>query len=387
MYIKELFDSILVFLIAFLLAGVILLPVEKLGIAEKIFARFGWSKRKVERWLMLMALALGMLGAFGICAVAYIYFDINLFLAPWAKEYDAQTDPYTTRNKIIYIALLLSLVGIVTVFLRSSKKDENAVSKKNVADINQGLLDGKRFLFLPHDAQTEDFAWSEFPHSLGLFYLLCNQLGSNIIAVNNNCGGCGLWELLCGKDPLTGNRSPKVNQNFFDYIVFLSDTKQILKKSLSFYRNNPNTKIVIVELEGNHDTLEKLECFDALDRSDVVVVDLGRIISNMISDTAHLNNDALAYTYSSFFNKYGVPNYLTAYIASIMIYCALTDTKAVDISATMFQDYSTLISMESHLAKGYDDPDSETNCGTILTTQSELEKIHKLIDQYAHHEG
>lgn len=374
MYVRELFDSILVFLIAFLLAGVILLPVEKLGIAEKISARFGWSKRKVERWLMLMALALGMLGAFGICAVAYIYFDINLFLAPWAKEHDAQNDLYTTRNKMIYIAAFVSLSGVIAILLRGSRKGEKEVDAENTPPhIPLGLLNGKRFLFVAHDAQAETSTKSEIPHSLGLFYLLCDQLGSNITVASKDGGNFGLWTLLCGNDTLMGEHYSEEKQKPFDYVVFLGNAKQEAKEPLAPFRNAINTKTVILTLENTDSNV--LE-------GNNVVVDLGRVINAMIASTAALDSSALTYTHSSFFNKDGAPNYLSAYIASVMLYCCLTCTKAADIPTTMFQDYSTRISMEDHLAQTYDNPDSETNCAAILTTQEELERIHKIIDRH-----
>ena len=131
------------------------------------------------------------------------------------------------------------------------------------------------------------------------------------------------------------------------------------------------------------DYLGIMKYYKTLDEKGFIMADWGKLVNDLIHNTVTPEGSTLTYNKSSFIVKDGFhPNYLCGYIASVMTYCAITGESAADIPADMFQNSAMVAALDAHLASKYNNPNADTVCKTVLITESELEKIHLLIDKY-----
>ena len=112
------------------------------------------------------------------------------------------------------------------------------------------------------------------------------------------------------------------------------------------------------------------------------MADWGGLVNDLIHEKVKPEGSAMPYFKESFIIKDGFhPNMLSGYLASAMLYCAITGEKAENLPTDLFLNSAMETALDSHLAKSYVDP-SDTNFKTALTAESELKGLNKLIDRY-----
>ena len=147
----------------------------------------------------------------------------------------------------------------------------------------------------------------------------------------------------------------------------------ILLGNTSVYGNNSNGK-TYPGITGYYKTL---------DEQGFLIADWGKLVNDLIRGEVKPEGSTVEYNKSSFIIKDGFhPNYLSGYIASTMVFSVITGIPAAQIPATMFRDSAMEIALDAHLEKSYDNSSFDTNCRIVLTTESELQRIHLLIDKY-----
>ena len=151
------------------------------------------------------------------------------------------------------------------------------------------------------------------------------------------------------------------------------DVKFILSGNASVYGNNSNGK-TYPGITSYYKTLAQ---------QDFLIADWGKVVNDLIKGECTPSDGSLTYEKSSFIIKDGFhPNMLSGYIAAMMLYSVITGKPAAQIPADMFQETAMSIMVEDHLASSYERGEIDTNFHTVLTMESELTAIHKLIDQY-----
>ncbi|MBR4864974.1 MAG: hypothetical protein IKU07_10380 [Oscillospiraceae bacterium] len=278
----------------------------------------------------------------------------------------------------------------------------------------KGPLDGKKIIFIGNShtyvGNVVSQVYNKNPrqedrdHNIGLFYLLCNRLGSEVNVTNWTFSSHGLASIFGESCTTKGDcfgldHKSYMTDRYFDYVVIQPGVGTSSEENIAediamvvdfFKEANSNAKFVLLgntSVYGNNKTDTPYpgitSYYKTLAEQGFIMADWGKLVNDLIHGIVTPEGSSVTYNKNCFIIKDGFhPNYLSGYIASIMTYCAITGTAAADIPADIFQDSAMVISLDSHLTKSYSNPEYDTNCKIILTTQSELEKIHLLIDKY-----
>jgi len=314
------------------------------------------------------------------------------------------------RRTVAYLFLFCMLILLCAC---GTTGDSFATTEPSAA-ANQGLLDGKKIIFIGNShtyvGNVVSQVYNKNPrqedrdHNIGLFYLFCNKQGSEVDVTNWTFSSHGLASLFGGPCTTKGdcnglNHEEYLTDRYFDYVVIqpgvgtASETniKQDIDYIIDFFRReNPDVKFVLLgnaSVYGNNktDTLYPgiTSYYKTLAEQGFIIADWGKLANDLIHGIVVPEGSTVTYNKNCFIIKDGFhPNFLSGYIASVMTYCAITGTSAADLPADMFQDSSMVIALDSHLSKSYNNPDYDSNCKIILTTESELQRIHLLIDKY-----
>lgn len=320
---------------------------------------------------------------------------------------------------LLALTLLLGLPGC--------SKDEAAASTATPAEteavtdptgsqaaVTAGPLDGKKIIFIGNShtyvgnvvtqVYNKQPAQEARNNNMGLFYLLCSRLGSQVSVTNWTFSSHGLSSLFGGTCKVSGDcegmdHEEYLIDRYYDYVVIQPGVGTNSENSIAediayvvdfFRKENPDVQFVLLgnaSVYGNNRTDQTYpgitSYYKTLAEDGFIMADWGKLANDLIHGIVTPEGSQVTYNKSCFIIKDGFhPNYLSGYIASVMTYCAITGTPAADIPADMFQDEIMVVSLDSHLEKYYDNPSYDTNCRIILTTEFELEKIHLLIDRY-----
>lgn len=280
--------------------------------------------------------------------------------------------------------------------------------------LQPGPLDGKKIIFIGNshtyvgNVVTQVYNKQPSQHARnnnrGLFTLLCQNMGSDVAVTNWTFSSHGLSSIFGDSCTTSGDcygidHKQYLTDRYFDYVVIQpgvgtgseATIAEDIAMVVDFFRaENPDVKFVLLgnaSVYGNNKTDHPYpgitSYYKTLAEQGFIMADWGKLVNDLIHGIVTPQGSTITYNKNCFIIKDGFhPNYLSGYIASVMTYCAITGESAANIPATMFQDTPMVISLESHLSKSYDNPDYDTNCKIILTTESELERIHLLIDQY-----
>ncbi len=278
----------------------------------------------------------------------------------------------------------------------------------------KGPLDGKKIIFIGNShtyvGNVVSQVYNKNPrqedrdNNKGLFYLLCNRLGSEVQVTNWTFSSHGLASIFGDSCTTKGDcygidHKSYLNDRYFDYVVIQPGVGESSEKNIAedialvvnfFKEANPDAKFVLLgntSVYGNNKTDKPYpgitSYYKTLADQGFIMADWGKLVNDLIHGIVTPEGSSITYNKNCFIIKDGFhPNYLSGYIASVMTYCAITGTEAADIPADIFQDSAMVIALDSHLSKSYSNPEYDTNCKTILTTQGELAKIHLLIDKY-----
>ena len=290
----------------------------------------------------------------------------------------------------------------------------NSSATTTATEAQKGLLDGKKIIFIGNShtyvGNVVSQVYNKNPrqedrdHNKGLFYLLCNRQGSEVEVTNWTFSSHGLASIFGDSCVTKGDcygldHKSYFTDRYFDYVVIQPGVGENSEKTIAediamvvefFKEANPDVQFVLLgnaSVYGNNKTDTTYPgitgYYKTLADQGFIMADWGKLVNDLIHGLVTPEGSSVTYNKNCFIIKDGFhPNYLSGYIASVMTYCAITGTAATDIPADIFQDSAMVISLDSHLSKSYDNPAYDSNCKIILTTQSELEQIHVLIDKY-----
>ena len=195
------------------------------------------------------------------------------------------------------------------------------------------------------------------------------------------------------------NHEEYLKDRYFDYVVIQPGVGDSSEKTIAediayivdfFKKENPNVQFALLgntSVYGNNSNGKTYPgitgYYKTLSEQGFIMADWGKLVNDLIRGLVVPEGSTIPYAKSSFIIKDGFhPNYLSGYLASTMLYCAITGQSAQEIPGDLFTESAMAIMLDNHLAKNYDNSDYDTNCKIILTTEEEVMRLHTLIDRY-----
>ena len=274
-------------------------------------------------------------------------------------------------------------------------------------------LDGKKIIFIGNShtyvgnvvTQTYNSNPSQEKRSnnRGFFWILCQRQGINVEVTNWTFSSHGLSNIFQNPCGVEGACYGLKHEDYlidrsFDYVVIQpgvgTKSEERIAESIQyvvdfFRKENPDVKFALLgnaSVYGNNATNKPYPGITAhykvLAEQGFIMADWGGLVNDLIHETVKPEGSTMPYFKKSFIIKDGFhPNMLSGYLASLMLYCAITGEKAEDVPTDMFQESVMETLLDGHLETSYVHP-SDTNFKTALTVESELLGLHKLVDRY-----
>ena len=314
-------------------------------------------------------------------------------------------------NRILAWMLLLSICLGLCGCAETVQPEETAT--ETTVSAAQKALDGKKIIFIGNShtyvgnvvTQTNNSQPSQEKRSnnKGLFWILCQRQGCNVEVTNWTFSSHGLASIFqnpCGVEGSCHglNHEEYLTDRYFDYVVIQPGVGEKSETNIAadiqyvvdfFRKENPDVKFALLgnaSVYGNNATNHPYPgitgYYTTLAEEGFIMADWGGLVNDLIHEKVKPEGSAMPYFKKSFIIKDGFhPNMLSGYLASAMLYCAITGEKAENLPTDLFLNSAMEISLDNHLQKSYADP-SDTNFKTALTAESELKGLHKLIDRY-----
>ena len=310
-----------------------------------------------------------------------------------------------------FIALLLTMafcLGLCACGAPADNTPETTVSAAKKA------LDGKKVLIIGNShtyvgrvvvhVSNSQPALTARQNDMGLFYLICQRNGIDVNVTNWCFSSHGLRSIFGESCTTEGacfgkNHVEYLTDRFYDYVVIQpgvgDKSEQNLVEDIAnivdfFRKENPDVKFALLgnaSVYGNNATNKPYpgitSYYKTLAEQDFIMADWGKLVNDLIHQEVVPEGSTIPYEKNSFIIKDGFhPNMLSGYIASMMLFCAITGESAAEQAADLFADTVMTIMVEDQVESSYIRGDMDTNMKTVLTTPSELARIHPLIDQY-----
>jgi hypothetical protein len=301
------------------------------------------------------------------------------------------------------------------------------------------ILDGKKILFIGNSYTyyghlVETRTWdvkniksllNRFNDKEGGFYQLCKQNGADISITNWSWSGHSLKDMFSGNcqnkdrhpgyDHLADLR--KYTDMVYDYVVIqpqsrvadIKEHEEEIKYICDIFREkNSDVKFVYSicpRFYTRADALDKIftdNIYAIADKYDLMVANWGKLIADILSGEATVENSTEKYTNNTFIVSKSEadgyhPNTLTGYITTQMIYSLITGEEAVGEDYTFYTDASlgSFFNLEKVLKNYYTydnispaesenklTGDDLTNFPEIFASKTDMAGIQKLIDEY-----
>lgn len=316
------------------------------------------------------------------------------------------------------LSLVLCLCLLATLCAGCSKPasttENAAASTEPTINAAKEALDGKKILFIGNSqtyvgkvvnqVYNAKPALSARQNDKGQFYLICQKNGIEVSITNWTFSSHRLDCIFRNPCAIEGdcfgkNHEEYLTDRYYDYVVIQpgngTQSESTLAEDIAyivdfFKKENPNVKFALLgnaSVYGNNATNTPYPGIPAyyktLAEQGFIMADWGKLVNDLIKNEVTPEGSNLPYEKSSFIIKDGFhPNMLSGYIASMMLFCAITGENAVDLPADLFQNVAMSTLLDEQLKNSYDRGEMDTNFKTVLTVESELKSIHKLIDQY-----
>ena len=314
-------------------------------------------------------------------------------------------------KKWIAWALLLCIAASLCGCSKASTPTET--TPETTLSAAQQLLDGKKIIFIGNshtyvgNVVTQTYnsqpAQEKRSNNRGFFWIISQRQGCNVEVTNWTFSSHGLASLFRQPCSVEGacyglNHADYLTDRYFDYVVIQPGVGETSEKNIAvdieyivnFFREaNPDVKFALLgntSVYGNNAQSKPYpgitSYYKTLAEEGFIMADWGGLVDDLIHERVKPEGSTMPYFKKSFIIKDGFhPNLLSGYIASVMLYCAITGEKAENIPTDLFQDSVMATLLDGHLETKYVHP-SDTNFHTALTVETELLGIHKLIDQY-----
>ena len=306
--------------------------------------------------------------------------------------------------------LALTILSALLLCLMGCGQPAKAPSEPTAGNI----LDGKRIIFIGNShtyvGNVVTQVYNSRPeqekrdNNQGFFYLLCLQQGAEVSVTNWTFSSHGLASIFGGTCTTKGdckglNHEEYLTDPYFDYVVIQPGVGQKSEENVAqdiayivdyFKKVNPKVQFALLgnaSVYGNNKdgtTYPGITSYyKTLAEQGFIIADWGKLVNDLIRGEVAPEGSDMTYTKSSFIIKDGFhPNYLSGYLASLMLYCAITGESAADVSPALFQDPAMQIMVDSHLASSYENGNTDSNFKYALTVERELAMLHKLVDRY-----
>ena len=314
------------------------------------------------------------------------------------------------KKCIVWIVLFCMCLGLLGCGEAAAPAETSAETTISAA---KAALDGKKIIFIGNShtyvgnvvTQTYNSNPSQEKRSnnRGFFWILCQRQGINVEVTNWTFSSHGLSSIFMNPCGVEGacyglNHEEYLTDRYFDYVVIQpgvgTKSEETVAESIQyvvdfFRKENPDVKFALLgnaSVYGNNATNKPYPGITAhykvLAEQGFIIADWGGLVNDLIHETVKPEGSTMPYFKKSFIIKDGFhPNMLSGYLASLMLYCAITGEKAEDVPTDMFQESVMETLLDGHLETSYVHP-SDTNFKTALTVESELLGLHKLVDRY-----
>ncbi|MBO5021616.1 MAG: SGNH/GDSL hydrolase family protein [Clostridia bacterium] len=372
----------------------------------------GKIKKTVKKKLRIVALLMCtvLLGSFISCAGFHKHdFSEKVTTA----EYFAKDATQTTATEFYYRCKKCGVKSKNT-FEYGKKDSERAAVGSNA----KSALDGKKILIagcsynyygrivVPARNDIKDEA--SRVNDTGYFYELCKQNGAEVSVTNWCFGNHGLDDFF-GTSCAAGecgngfNHLNELKDRDYDY-VSLMDIGRPNKPSLEEYMEelkgymklftdvNPDCKFIYsipcgaywykhTDRTNFKDIyFETVYAKEIAKLDNVIVMDWGRMIYDLIKGDASVPGSSFAYNENSLIVADGYhPNLLSGYINTLMTYCVITGETAVGQPINL-EGMLAEVTMSNFIKNYY--RNETTNFAEIMGSESEMEGIQRLINRY-----
>ena len=333
-------------------------------------------------------------------------------------EYFAEDSTDTSATKFYYSCKKCGKASDKT-FEYGKKNSERLAVNSNA----KNLLDGKKILFagcsynfygkIVIDKEEDITSQEARVDDKGYFYELCKQNGANVSVTNWCFGNHGLPSLLgtsCSANRKCGNgfnHLEELKDRYYDYVSLLDIVRENvsqeeyleeIKGYMKIFTDvNPNCKFIFSIPSGAywHKSGERVDFKEKYRQTvyakeiakldNVVVMDWGRLIYDLITAKAKVPGSQMDYNVNSFIvaDKYH-PNLLTGYINTLMTYCLITGETAVgqpiNLENDLEPDESAKFNKKYYTSWFYGGV--KTNFIEIMDSPTEMQGIQKLVNRY-----
>lgn len=284
------------------------------------------------------------------------------------------------------------------------------------ADIaSRHVLDGKKVIFIGNSHTYYGKTVLVKGHSIldqktrsndyGYFYQICKNNGAEVAVTNWTFGSHYLSDFTANKCAASGkscegeNHMSHLKDKDFDYVIFQGNssesawtTKNGAKKIMEVFRQaNPNVKFIyfVQHYFYMNDNASVVNSIKEIEDMGITVVDWGNLIYDVVQGTAKVEGAKEKYDKNTFVIRKSKadgyhPSMLTGYIASQMLYCALTGESAVgqDYSFCGDKNVNSAFNFDKFIADYYIYDGATTNFPAVFASKSDMTGIQKLIDKY-----
>lgn len=311
------------------------------------------------------------------------------------------------------IALLLAACAALSLVGCKAAPQPEASAPETTASAPKNVLDGKKIIFIgnshTYHGNVVTQVYNSNPYqdrrsnNQGFFWILCQRQGCNVEVTNWTFSSHGLSSIFGNPCSVKGdcsglNHEEYLTDPYFDYVVIQpgvgkgSEANVVtdIQYIVDFFRKaNPNVQFALLgnaSVYGNNadgTTYPGITGhYKTLAEEGFIMADWGKLVNDLIREQVTPEGSSMPYFKNSFIVKDGFhPNLLSGYLASAMLYCAITGEKAEDLPTDLFRESAMETLLDGALEKHYLNP-SDSNFKTALTYESELKGLHKLIDRY-----
>ena len=319
-----------------------------------------------------------------------------------------------------FITLLLVAVLCFSVFAGCGAPAESTEPATTTASgaqefVPQGKesLNGKKVIFFGNSFTyygkcvltkgQSTFAQDLRTNDKGYFYRICAENGVDVSVTNFTFGGHRLKDFYSGSCAADRghnghNHLENLTDRNYDYVILqegsaAANTNELIQDVQAmmklFTDVNPDTKFVfLVHHQVHLNSYQWRSTIKELEKMGIIIVDWGKIVSDVINGTTQVPGATEQYNRNSFIVNQSAndgfhENMLCGYITALMTYCAITGEKA-EGQPVWFGDNDVNFGTPAIAAfrVKYYTHDPETNFDKIMESEPDMVGFQKLIDQY-----
>lgn len=250
-------------------------------------------------------------------------------------------------------------------------------------------------------------------YDVGYFYQLCKANDEEVVVSNWTFGGHSFQQLFGGNCDADRGCNGVDHLSYledlnYDYVILSENScagnseafPETMEWVMSIFRKaNPDVQFVYLCHSSSHGLRlsgitqpNLLNHLKELEAQGVKIVDWGKITSDLASGAAKIEGSTIDYNFYSFIIRKSEtdgfhPNQLSGYITTLMTYCAITGKSPVGqpysfVGDTSLSQNAWNRSINSYISQFYSYEDYTTNYNEVFASETEMEGLQKLIEQY-----